>query len=72
VFVLLVCLAVCVLELRKNAAERPSNGRKNFSTGVAARGRNGANRNGSPAFRRGSTRDELLWSRENEGAISDC
>src|ERR1019366_3646598 len=30
------------------------------------------NRNGSPAFRRTVARDEIRWSRENEGAISHC
>src|SRR5208283_5848438 len=28
-------------------------------------------RNGSPVFRRTVARDKILWSRENEGAISD-
>src|SRR5271167_4080285 len=34
--------------------------------------RHRTNRNGSPEFRRTVARDEILWSRENEGAISHC
>src|SRR5258708_93883 len=50
----------------------PLEGTVRTGSGVAAYGRNRPNRNGSPALRQAVARDEILWSREDEGAISHC
>src|ERR1035438_6799595 len=52
--------------------DTPSKGRENFWLDAAVPERWRANGNDSPTFRRTGARDETLWSRENEGAISHC
>ena len=52
--------------------EHPLEGTERIPAGVAARGLYRTKGNGSPVFRHTVARDEILWSREDEGAISHC